>query len=491
MVTKGILHPKYHAPVVQRSSILAFQAGDSGSNPGGGMKVGVKLPSFGLSLLFKERKVNLSMKEEHLTPHYERRLKLVLQRIDPINFGDIDRKRVKNNKVNPTFNLTQKNKELMLKYYRKMCNENIAPARKHNVLGVLSRLLEMLGKDFETATQDDIEQLVAQINTKNIGSVTRQDYLKKLRQLDKWNNGGKEWSDKTKWISTKLGKKHFKLPSQLITPDEAKQLIDATETVRDRALIHLMWESGARIGEIINLNMNSIEFNKGEARIRMRGKVGERQILLLESVHDLKEYCKTRNGAEPEDPLFIQFGTRYKGASLTHHGISKLLLKTKSQTEIKKRIYAYLFRHSRASYLASQGLNEAQMCMIFGWTVGSKQPATYIHLSGAQVEDAYKQLYGINQGQKRETMLKCEVCGEMNPSTIDTCNNCYNPLTIHGALKIKQEKEIIQQDRDISQQVFAQAVKLMSEKGVSVEDAQKEAIKMVAAQQIQTQKANG
>ena len=53
---------------MQWSSIPAFQAGDSGSNPGGGMIVGVKLPSFELSLLFKQRKVNLNMEEEHLSP---------------------------------------------------------------------------------------------------------------------------------------------------------------------------------------------------------------------------------------------------------------------------------------------------------------------------------------------------------------------------------------------------------------------------------------
>lgn len=161
------------------------------------------------------------MKEEHLTPHYERRLNLVLERIDPHQFGGLKRRNVENNKYHLALKLTDANRQLLIKYYRKMCNENIAPARKHNVLGVISRLLEMLGKDFETSNQDDIEKLVAQINTKNIGSVTRQDYLKKLKQLDKWLNGGKEWSDKTKWISTKLGKKHYKLPSQLITPEEA------------------------------------------------------------------------------------------------------------------------------------------------------------------------------------------------------------------------------------------------------------------------------
>jgi len=430
------------------------------------------------------------MKEEHLSPQYERRLKLVLERIDPYQFGGLKRRNVENNKYHLALKLTDANRKLLIKYYKKMCNENIAPARKHNVLGVLGRLLELLGKDFETATRDDMEELVAKINSKKIGPITRQDYLKKIKQLDKWLNGGEELTERTKWIKTNLGKKHSKLPSQLITPEEAKQLVNVTDNVRDRALIHLMWESGARIGEIINLKMNSVEFNKGEARIRMRGKVGERQILLLESVHDLKEYYRTRNKANLEEPLFVQFGTRNKGSSLTHQSIGEMLKAVQTRTDITKRIYAYLFRHSRASYLASQGLNEAQMCMIFGWTIGSKQPATYIHLSGAQVENAYKQLYGINQEQKRETMLKCEVCGEMNPSTIDTCTNCYNPLTIKGALKIKQEKELMQQDRDISQQVFAQAVRIMSEKGISVEDAQKEAIKIVAAQQIQGQKNN-
>ena len=282
------------------------------------------------------------------------------------------------------------------------------------------------------------------------------------------------------------------MPSQLITPAEAKQLIEATDTIRDRALIHLMWESGARIGEIINLKLRSVQFDKGEARIRMCGKVGERQILLLESVHDLKEYYKTRQEAKQEDPLFIQFGTRNKGASLTHQAIGQMLNTVQSRTEINKRIYSYLFRHSRASYLASQGLNEAQLCMIFGWVVGSKQPATYIHLSGAQVEQAYKQLYGLELDEsKRETMIKCQVCGEMNPSKIDTCENCYNPLTIQGALKIKQEKDLMQQDRDLSQKVFAEAVKLVQQKNIPVDEAQKQAIQMIAAQQVQTQKQGG
>jgi len=66
-----------------------------------------------------------------------------------------------------------------------------------------------------------------------------------------------------------------------------------------------------------------------------------------------------------------------------------------------------------------------------------------------------------------------------------------NPLSIEGFLQIQQEKEVIQQDRDISQKVFSEAVKLMSEKHVPVEVAQQEAIKIIAAQQIKKQQQGG
>jgi len=68
----------------------------------------------------------------------------------------------------------------------------------------------------------------------------------------------------------------------------------------------------------------------------------------------------------------------------------------------------------------------------------------------------------------------------MNSANNSNCQNCYNPLTIQGALKIKQEKEVIQFDRDISQRVFAEAFKLMSQSKMTSDEAQQEAVKVVA-----------
>ena len=88
-------------------------------------------------------------------------------------------------------------------------------------------------------------------------------------------------------------------------------------------------------------------------------------------------------------------------------------------------------------------------------------------------------------------LTKCTVCGEMNASTNDGCQNCFNPLTIQGALKVRQEKELLEHDRDISQKVFTEAVRIAVQQRLNPEEAQKEAIRIIAQQQMQQQTKGG
>jgi len=250
--------------------------------------------------------------------------------------------------------------------------------------------------------------------------------------------------------------------------------------------LHVLWETGGRIGEIANLKVGDLEFNKGECQANLYGKTGSRRVLLLESVRDLQEHLKVRNAKSPDDFVFVLIGTTNNGQPITYSSISRVLKKVLIDSGVKKKIYPHLFRHSRASYLASKGLNEAQLCSIFGWALGSKQVRTYIHLSLQQVQDAYKQIYVIKKAEEtKNDLIKCQVCSEMNPTQNNTCQNCYNPLTIQGALKVRQEKELIQQDRDMLQKIFAEAFKIATTNNLSLEEAQKEAVKIIAQQQAQ------
>jgi len=409
---------------------------------------------------------------------YERRLEITLSRINPEKYKCVIKKHASRHVA---FVLTPNNLALLDKYYIDIVNEGLTKSRILAIMDQTARCFQWLKKDWEEASVDDVKQVVNKIRTNDAFSEhTKADYLDKLKRFDKWLSGG-EYSAKTKWIKTTLKFKYYKLPNQLINPEEAQLLIESARNSRDRALLHVLWETGARIGEIANLRIADLAFSQGECQLNLYGKTGSRRVLLLESVRDLQNYIKVRNAKSPNDLVFVLLGTVNNGEGITYNAVATLLKKVIVDAKIQKQVYPHLFRHSRASYLASKGLSEAQLCQIFGWQLGSKQVRTYIHLSMQQVQDAYKQIYGIKKAEEhQEDLIKCQVCNEMNPSKFDTCQNCYNPLTIQGALKIKQEKELIQQDRDTLQKIFAEAFRIASEKKLNLEEAQVEATKNIA-----------
>ena len=434
---------------------------------------------------------------EHLKPFYEAQVNRVLQRVDPKEFGYDLRNSYGNIKKNSkSFDLTQRNRDLLKQYYSEMKKQGISPARQSLVLGVLGRLLAMLNKDFDDTTKKDIlgvdpqernstasinKDLVAQIMELNVSDTTKSDYLKKLKQFDKWFSGG-ECSDRTKKLKTSIGVKSAKLPSQLITPQEVETLVKSCNSIRDRVLVRLMWETGARIGEIINLKVSSVQLNKGEGRLNLYGKKGGRSVFIIESVRELREYLKTKENADPNEPLFVLNDTKNKAKPMKHCSINELLKDISKRAGVKKHIHAYLFRHSRASYMASRGLNEATLCSIFGWTIGSKQVRTYVHLSGQQVENAIKGVYGIQKPQENfEKKQKCQVCDEINDAGLDVCQNCFNPLTITGALKLKKENEYLAEASEVLQQIHSKAFELMRQ-GMQMDKAEEQAKVLVAEQ---------
>jgi hypothetical protein len=127
-----------------------------------------------------------------------------------------------------------------------------------------------------------------------------------------------------------------------------------------------------------------------------------------------------------------------------------------------------------------------QMRQFFGWAKNSGMPATYAHLSQKNVEDSLRKAVGLEAIVEEE--IRCRVCGTTNKKLAGSCIRCSNPLSVEGFLQLKQENELIQQDRDLSQKVFSEAIKIMQQQNIPVEDAQKEAIRVIASQQIQTQK---
>jgi integrase/recombinase XerD len=134
---------------------------------------------------------------------------------------------------------------------------------EHRILKYITTLkyiAQSLQINFEDATESDIRQYVSKLERSSQSQWTKHDYKVVLKKFYRWLNNGQEPSI-VKWISTSFKDKNQKLPEEMITENEVKLMINSAENKRDKAMIALLWDFGARISEIGNLRVKDIKFD--------------------------------------------------------------------------------------------------------------------------------------------------------------------------------------------------------------------------------------
>lgn len=309
------------------------------------------------------------------------------------------------------------------------------------------KTLEFLGKDLEDLTKRDLIKWSAKIQDK-YAETTVSLYKALVKRYLRWlyndelNDG--EYPECVRWMKNKRnnGKK---LPKEILSHKEIKQLTEITDNQRDRALIWVGYESGCRPGELLGLQNRDIEFDKFGAQILVDGKTGERRIRLVESVPDLKLWLSMHPDKEnPKAWLWPGQKDHLKNSTWW-----RILQKYREKAGLSKPIHPHLLRHSRATHLAGQGLNESQLREIFGWTKNSDMPSIYVHLSGRDTDASILRLYGIDirssDDQLEMSTKKCPFCNHENSPNAIFCSECNGPL---DALAVAQsDKRLRDQDK--------------------------------------------
>jgi len=234
-----------------------------------------------------------------------------------------------------------------------------------------------------------------------------------------------------------------------ITEEHIKQVIECNADVRDRALLAVLHETGARAGELLNLKIKDVLKADRFFKLRLNGKTGERRSMIIWSVPYLLRYLETHMFKDnPNSYLWISTHPRYRGKPIMHAGLTKLINSAFERAKLSHIQHnPHFFRHSRATINANL-MTEVQMCLYFGWVMGSGQVATYVHASGRDVDDAVMKMHGFQKEEEKESPNKvkeCAICKTMNEAISDFCRNCGQPLTLKKALEseesIKTETE--------------------------------------------------
>ena len=248
----------------------------------------------------------------------------------------------------------------------------------------------------------------------------------------------------------------------LITRSDMDELIGACNNTRDKALISLLYDSGCRIGEILSLRMNDVIFDEYGLILNVHGKTGNRSVRIVgDSIAYLKDYLKSKD--DRDESLFTGLQKQNMHRQMKYYDARKLLLNLKARTGIEKRIYPHLFRHTRASILASK-VPESPLENQMGWVHGSKMTSVYVHLSMRDQDNAILKAYGINVNEKNEIEekpKKCPRCDYLNPSNAKYCHNCWLPFDEKLALEYENKEKEIEEKIENSGAIPAIAKKMI------------------------------
>ncbi len=161
-------------------------------------------------------------------------------------------------------------------------------------------------------------------------------------------------------------------------------------SLRDRAILELLYSAGVRVSELSGLDVSALSFSP--EMIRVRGKGSKERVVPFgtHAAEALKNYLPARDSMlnkrrRPEEQaLFInRLGTRF-----TTRGIQRVVEKRRLETGISQPVTPHAFRHSMATHLLESGADLRSIQELLGH-VSLATTQKYTHLDLGRLSEVY------------------------------------------------------------------------------------------------------
>lgn len=148
---------------------------------------------------------------------------------------------------------------------------------------------------------------------------------------------------------------------KVYSDEELELLRDNSKNIRDLAIIDILSSTGMRIGELVNLNITDVDFDKRECKVL--GKGSKERIVYFDArtkIH-LKEYLEARN--DSEEALFVSLNKPHNPIKIS--GI-EIMLRSLGKSLNIDRVYPHKFRRTLATRAIDKGMPIEQVQLLLG-----------------------------------------------------------------------------------------------------------------------------
>jgi len=181
-------------------------------------------------------------------------------------------------------------------------------------------------------------------------------------------------------------KQERKLPT-VLTADDAKRLMDdyiRPRSFRDQALLETLYSSGARVSEVVNLNLDDVDLHEGIATVLGKGRKERIVPLGTHAVRALVAYRRSLPAGTVSGPLF----RNRRGGRLTTRSVERLVAQAARDLPNFPSLSPHGLRHSFATHLLDGGVDLRAIQELLGH-VSVSTTQRYTHVALDRIMEAY------------------------------------------------------------------------------------------------------
>ncbi len=191
-------------------------------------------------------------------------------------------------------------------------------------------------------------------------------------------------------------KKEKRLPT-VLSPEEVMRLIEAADTRKSRLMIKMLYGSGLRVSELVNLKPEQLDFQEMIGTVR-KGKGSKDRIFKISSdlTQELQRHiedCKRKNNS-----LSFLFSC---DQPLTTRNIQKIIQRAAKKAGLTKKVTPHTLRHSFATHLLDAGENILMIQQLLGHE-NLETTRIYTHISQEQIKKVRSPLDTLNEKITRQ-----------------------------------------------------------------------------------------
>lgn len=177
------------------------------------------------------------------------------------------------------------------------------------------------------------------------------------------------------FVKLEVPKKEKRLPS-VLSPEEVKSLIDAADYAKSKLILKMLYSSGLRVSELVNLTPKDLDFQQNIGWVR-KGKGSKDRIFnIAESLSkQLQKWIKNN----PGNFVFSE------NEHMTPRNVQLLVKTAAKKANINKIVTPHTLRHSFATHLLENGENLLVIQQLLGHE-NLETTRIYTHISQDQIK---------------------------------------------------------------------------------------------------------